>query len=437
MPVFDGPRAAVLSLLGAVLLSAAMCSSAQAQLLIGRIAFSDFDKPEVSILELESGKVSRKLRVADKRARLDASSDGRYVFISTGTAASRVQVLDTGVLIESHDDHWHVDKQRVRLLNYVATGAHVSHVKSGHGFTSLFFDGSTAEGNRASAKAILLDHSRLARNRTIMAAWHSPDRQHGMAVPLDADAWAVTVPDRTTGISHGSLPSAVQIIDAANGFAAIPLRGTSPGEFVSCPQVHGHAILDNVHAFGCGSTSGQEKRGGLLLFDKSEGGWGSRTLDYPDERRVSTLKAETNAQYLVGSYGQTGRRNALLRVKPTAVRLDSLDVWTIEGVQEPCQFEFTEDGRNIVNLLGDGTLRVYEIAPVWRELRRVAAVSAFDCSPRSVSPRSMLGIIGGSAIVTDPTNGRIRRFAVHSLELLLDWNVKGKPEGLTVASGRQ
>jgi len=75
MPVFDWPRAAGLLLLGAVLMSTAMSASAQAQLLIGRIAFSDFDKPEVSVLELESGKVSRKLRVADKRARLDASSD--------------------------------------------------------------------------------------------------------------------------------------------------------------------------------------------------------------------------------------------------------------------------------------------------------------------------------------------------------------------------
>lgn len=192
-----------------------------------------------------------------------------------------------------------------------------------------------------------------------------------------------------------------------------------------------------MHAFGCGSAPGQETRGGLLLLDRNGSGWGSRTLDYPDERRVSTLRAEKNAEYLVGSYGQAGRRNALLRVKPTAARLDSLDVWTIEGVQEPCQFEFTEDGRNIVNLLADGTLRVYEIAPVWRELRHVAAVPAFDCSSLSDSPRSMLGIIGGSAIVADPTNGRIQRFAVHSFELLLDWNVKGKPEGLAVASGRQ
>src|SRR5690606_3779593 len=98
--------------------------------------------------------------------------------------------------------------------------------------------------------------------------------------------------------------------------------------------------------------------------------------------------------------------------------------------QAVCQFAVTDDGRRVVNLLADGTLRLYDMQPAWKEMTRIATVPAFDCAFGAVTPRPTLGIDGGSVFVSDPVNSRIRELSVEVLQLRRDLRVGGKLEKL-------
>lgn len=419
----------------AALVTAMACAhAAHAQLLIGRVVYSDFAKPEVGVIDVESGKVSRIVRIATKRARLASSSDGRFVFITTGDANSRVQALDTGVLSEPHDDHWHIEKRSIRLLDFSVTGTRASHLVSGHGYTSIFFDGKPSEDGRGGARAVLVDHARLAKNRSIMAVWTSPARQHGMAVPLGAPLWAMTNPDALQPPGVVGMPSGLHIVDASQSFEIRAVLAADGKAGVQCEGIHGQATMGDLHAFGCNGGNGSRTTGGLLLLERKGNGLEARNLPYPDHQRVNAIKARSGGRYMVAAYGEGDRFNAFLRIDPQAKRLDLSDIWAPQDISSACQFEISGNGRHVVNLLGDGTLRVYEVSPVWKEVARVVAVPAFDCGVNSTGPRPSLGIVADSALVTDPTNRRIRRYDIASLALLSDWLVNGMPEGLATGS---
>jgi hypothetical protein len=427
-------RASRVGAIAALVMAMTSTGTAHAQLLIGRVVYSDFAKPEVGVIDVESGKVSRIVRVAAKRARLASSSDGRFVFVATGEAKSRVQALDTGVLLEPHDDHWHIEKRPSRLLDFVATGTKASHIVSGYGYTSIFFDGKSSEDGGGGARAVLVDHARLAKNRSIMAVWPSPARQHGMAVPLGAPLWAMTSPDVLQPPGVVEMPSGLHIVDASRSFENRAILAADGREGVQCEGIHGHTTMGELHAFGCRGGNGSSLPGALLFLERKGDGLEARNLPYPDHQRVNAIKARSGGRYMVAAYGEGDRFNAFLRIDPQAKRLDLSDIWAPQDISSTCQFEISGNGRHVVNLLGDGTLRVYEISPVWKEVGRVVAVPAFDCGVGSTGPRPSLGIVADSALVTDPTNRRIRRYDIASLALLTDWLVKGMPEGLATGS---
>jgi hypothetical protein len=329
------------------------------------------------------------------------------------------------------------------LLKLALTGNRPAHVNSGYGWTSVFYDGPRPSDRLEGAKAVLLDHTRLAKDRSIVLTWNSPSPQHGMAVPLGGNKWVVTSPNPAYAKQDpqaSSLANGLRILDAANRWEQVAaFDGTGSEPFV-CNGIHGHAALDDTHVFGCKErSSGDPGSGALFVLRKDPSGqWNSSKLAYPDDRRASTIVSHASASSMVANYGLGRRYDALIRIDPKATELPaSADVFTIPDGQAACQFEIAGDGRRVVNLLADGTLRVYEMKTSWKEVARVNAVAAFDCGFGAATPRPALGVDGDSVFVTDPVNRRIREFNVNMLGKPRDMRVDGMPEALAVRSSIQ
>ncbi len=109
------------------------------------------------------------------------------------------------------------------------------------------------------------------------------------------------------------------------------------------------------------------------------------------------------------------------------------DILQVPGNQSACQFEVSSDGKRVANLTPDGKLRVYEMAPVWKEVASFDAVPSFDCAFDAKEPQPNLAVIGGSAFISDPANKRIREYHLDTLKQGLDMPVDGSPA--TIASG--
>jgi hypothetical protein len=394
--------------------------------------YSDHERPVVRVLDLDTGKVTHTFRVPKPRASLATTDGGRFVVILTGDDKGTVRILDTGLVFEAHGDHRDVEKRDVRMLKLALTGDRPAHVLSGHGHTSVFYDGPRQSENKGSAKAVLLDHTRLARDRTIFLSWTSSHRQHGLAVPLGEGLWAMSNPNPAyvrQEPNASSLATGLGIVDATRRWEQIATFDNV------CPEMHGHASRGEVHVFGCGERSSDNAQSGslLLLDPEAEKKWSMRTLAYPDDRRVSTLKSGGEGRLVVGNYGKGQRYDALIRIDVDAKSLATdADVFPIPDNQAVCQFEVTEDGRRVFNLLADGTLRLYALSPAWKEVARIDAVSPFDCAFGATTPRPTLGVDGESAYVSDPAKKQIREFAIDGLKLRRDLRVGGVPEKLAV-----
>jgi hypothetical protein len=411
--------------------TATFVSAQDHEVLRGRLVFSDHEKAVVRVLDLDSGKVTHTFPVPKARPSLAASHDGRYVVIPIGDDKGTVRVLDTGLVLEAHGDHQDVEKGAVRLLKTTVTGERPAHVLSGHGWTSVFFDGPRPADRLSGARAVLLDHKRLARNGNIVLTWNSISPQHGMAVPLGQNLWVMTNPNGAYAKQEpnaSSLPTGVQIVDASRRWERIAAFDNI------CPEMHGHGARGGSHVFGCKERSADDPRSGslLVLGTDARGQWTSRALVYPDDRRVSTLKSGGDGGVVVGNYGRGRRYDALIKIDATSSGLVSADVFAVPDNQAACQFEVTSDGRRVVNLLADGSLRLYDMSPAWKEVARFEAVPAFDCAFGAATPRPALGIGGDTVFVSDPVTRRIREFRVDGMKLKRDLRVDGKPEKLAV-----
>lgn len=428
-----------LSAAAALLAALSADASAHEHVSRGRLVFADHEKPVVSVLDLDTAKVTHSFEVSRPDPTLIATEGGRFVVIRTGDDAGTIRVLDSGLFYESHEDHFDIEKGEVKLLDLVLTGDRPSHVVSDHGWLTVFYDGQRPWLGRSDPKTVVIRLDDLDDGTAEPTVWPAPAPQHGIAVPLGDDRFLISVSKeayaRGDDKSVSSRPNGFQILDKAEGWKTIASFNDTADPDRSCKEFHGHASLQDVHVFGCHVRIENDPAGdgGVLVVGKGpDGAWGSRKLAYPDGRRASTIKAGPAGRYLIANYGGDHGRpyDALLRIDPAAEALTAGDVFQIPDGQSVCQYEVTGDGKRVVNLTQDGRLRVYDIAPEWKVVATFDAVPAFDCAWDAATPAPTVAIIGNSAFVSDPENGRIREFYLNSLKQGLDIPVGGKPSAI-------
>lgn len=399
----------------------------------GRLVFADHEKPVVRVLDLDSGEVSHTFDVPKANPGFTAAEGGRFVVIKTGDEAGTLRLLDTGLRYESHGDHTDIDKGEVRLLDLVVRGDNPAHIISKNGQLALFYDGARPWERKSEPKAVLVELKSLEAGKPVADIWPSPAPQHGIAVPLGERQWLFSLPNEVYAKgedrSASSRPNGFQILERGKDWTLLASFNDPGRADASCKLFHGYAEAGGRHVFGCNDGAD----GGVLVLSRSEkGGWGARKLAYPDGRRVSAVKGRAGAGHLVANYGLKGPYSALLRIDPTSAKLAASDVLEVPGGQPACQFDLSADGRRLANLTPDGRLRVYEIA-TWRQLADFEAVPGFDCQYGAKTPVPSLAIIGSSAFVSDPANGRIREFHLDTLRQGLDMPVGGMPANLASA----
>lgn len=404
----------------------------------GRLVFTDHAEPVVSVLDLDSGKVSHRFEVTKANPTLITTKDGRFVVIRTSDDEGTVRLLDTGQRFEAHGDHHDLEKSEPGLRDLVLTGSKPAHVVSDNGWLTVFYDGDRPWNGPSDHKIVFIDEAALAAGEVEPLARATPHPQHGIAVPLGNDLFLVSVSNeayaRGDDQNASARPDGFEIVDRAADWAVVADLNDTGDADRSCNLFHGHAGLGGIHVFGCEADLGEApgSHGGVLVVAEGDGGWTSRKLAYPDGRRSSTIKSG-GGRYLVGNYGGGSGSlpyAALLRIDPTVEALSAEDILELPEGQEVCQFEVLGNGKGVVNLTADGKLRVYELDPVWREAATFDAVAAFDCAWNAPSPQPGLALVGNSAFVSDPENGRIREFYLNTLKEGLDFAVDGLPARL-------
>lgn len=389
----------------------------------GRLFFTDNDAPVLRVLDLDEGRVTHELPVENPSARLVGLSGGEYLAASLGDAAGTIRFLDTGLVFEEHGDHRDVEKSEPRLLPLRLQGVKPGHIVEGEGRVAVFYDG--AREPRTDAVAYLVDLARLEEASEPAGRWQSPGPQHGIAVPLRDGRLLVSTPNPAYVAGEkdaSSLPIGFRLLDARGAVLAELDRPDDPAR--RCRGYHGYAVRGELHLFGCFMR--QEGHplsdGGVLLLRDAAAGVETRKLDYPDDRRTSTLRSG-GGRWVVGNYGKPGEYRAFLRIDPDAAALSSADVMAVAGGQIVCQFEVSGD--RLVNLTPDGTLRLYDVAS-WRELASRPVVAPFDCT-WNAPMRPELVRMGETVYVSDPAGGAIHELSSVDLTLLRRLEVGGKP----------
>ena len=245
-----------------------------------RLAVADGKDAVVHLLDVESGDVLATFGVASP-ARVYAGADGTLAY-AVQMDGNQVNIIDTGIRFEPHDDHLHLELVEPALLDFALTGTRPIHFVAHDDQIAIFNDGDGV--------AALFNESMVRRGGEVTLI-DSGRPHHGVAVPL-GDAVLISLPDPND--PEAALPVGVSVRN---------LDSEEIADFDGCPRLHGEASIGHdAVAFGCVD--------GVLIVERDGDGWSSRKIDNPVENpnnsRVGTLIYNEHSGLLVGNFSREG-----------------------------------------------------------------------------------------------------------------------------------
>ncbi|MFK7988789.1 MAG: hypothetical protein AB8I08_22405 [Sandaracinaceae bacterium] len=232
----------------------------------------DLDGEEPALLETYS---------LDAPGRAYADLHGRYAYL-VQRDANRVQVLESGILFESHVDHYHISERAPAMLDLALTGSGPTHFVPHGGWVASFYDGSGDVD-------VLQERTISAGMPTVQTVSTGP-AHHGVAVVASGHVLA------TIGTEGEALPSEVGIWRVGE------LDGAAVATAGPCPGLHGEGASEGVVAFGCTD--------GVLLLQYDEDHFDPVKIDNPsgtaEGTRVGTLVGHEELPVLIGNWGSEG-----------------------------------------------------------------------------------------------------------------------------------
>ena len=217
--------------------------------LVGRLLIGDGETGMMSVIDLEHGDVEQDAFDLGSRAgRIYATKNGRFA-IAVSSDANTAHVFDGGIYLEAHGDHFDQVEEDVERLGIDLSGDRPVHLYVGTEWATIFYDNS--------GDVVFLNEHELEEEGSA----HVPPRinvgaQHGAAVPMEGDVFAVSVqhPDYESDPSEYRSPVGAEIVD---------LSGNVLHHDEGCEGLHGDAGNGHMAVFGC--------VGGVLAVEAHDG----------------------------------------------------------------------------------------------------------------------------------------------------------------------
>ena len=368
---------------------------------MGRLLIGDGETGMMSVIDLEHGDVEQDAFDLGSRAgRIYSTKNGRFA-IAVSSDANTAHVFDGGIYLEAHGDHFDLVEEDVERLGIDLSGDRPVHLYVGAEWATIFYDGS--------GDVVFLNEHELEEEGSA----HVPPRlnfgaQHGAAVPLEDDLFAVSVqhPNYASDPAEYRLPVGAEIVD---------LEGNVLHHAEGCEGLHGDAGNGHAAVFGCiGGVLVLEEHGDH--FDEYFIGPPARS---PEDFRITSVWGYPGLHHFFGLGSAVG----LYIIEPEEGSMEQLIAASEE--LRPINVALSHDGEALLVVMSDGELRMYDA----HDLDLLASADDFLTEPVETGfwARPHAVTAPGAVFITDSLGGEVLQLDDHDLEVVNHWDVDGNP----------
>ncbi len=366
----------------------------------GRLLIGDGDGSGLTIIDLESGEVHQNaIDLGSRAGRIYPSSSGRFA-IAVSSDANTAHIIDGGIYLEEHGDHFDEVETAVRSMDIDLSGDRPVHLYVSGERSVIFYDGS--------GDVVIIDEHELEHDGDgYTPIVFNAGPQHGGAVPLEHDLIATTIKHpEYLGNPEARRPIGADIRD---------LDGNVLYSAEGCPDLHGDAGNGHMAVFGC--------TGGVLAVEAHDG-------DY-DHVFVPAPAGSPQDFRLTSVFGYPGLHHFFALGSSVGLYI----VEPEDGVMEqfipasddlmPIQVAFSYDGELLLVLMSDGELRSYDAHD--GDLLESASGFLSDEIDPGFWARPHIATAPGHIFITDSAAGEVIALDADHLEVVDHWDVDGKP----------
>lgn len=370
-------------------------------LTMGRLLVADHTDSTARLYDLDDAAPTLlETFTLDGPARAYADLHGRYAYL-VQRGADRVQILESGVLFESHVDHYHISEGPPEMLALTMTGSAPTHFVPHGGWVASFYDGS--------GDVDVLQERSISAGAPMVRTVSTGPAHHGVAVVATGHVLA------TIGTEGESLPTEVGI------WPVLELDGPPEATAGPCPGLHGEAAGGDVVAFGCSD--------GVLLLEHHGDHFDSVKVDNPmgtvDGTRIGRLVGHEELPVLIGNWGSEG----LAIVDPVARSITP--VLTDSPV---VSFALDMHGEHLFALTADGMLHRLVPTDGTADGAPIAITGMIDLMGGHGAARPALSPGAGRIYVVLPDDGEVVEVHAESWQLERRLSVPGVPHSIAVVS---
>ena len=369
--------------------------------LAGRLLIGDGETGDLSVIDLETGHVHQnEFDLGSRAGRIYPTKSGRFA-VAVSSDANAVNIVDGGLYLEAHGDHFDLVERDVSLLGIDLMGDRPVHMYVGDEWATVYYDGS-------GDFVLINEHELEEGGESYQPITMNAGPHHGAVIPLEGDLFAVSLqhPDFAQDPREYRLPIGAEIWD---------LDGNVLHSAEGCPDLHGDAGNGHMAVFGC--------TGGVLMVEAHDGHYEdafiSAPAGSPDDFRLTSVWGYDGLDHFFALGSAVG----LYVVEPEEGEMDQL-IPATEDLR-PIQVALSHDGELLLVVMSDGELRLYEA----HDLDLLASTS--DALTGEIDPgfwaRPHIATAPGHIFVTNSGEGEVIALDAHDLEEVGHWEISGAP----------
>jgi len=370
-------------------------------LTMGRLLVADHEEATAWLFDLdETEPALLETFTLSGPARAYAGMHGRYAYL-VQRGSDEVAVVESGILFESHVDHYHITEGEPQMLDLVLNGSAPTHFVHHAGWVASFYDGSGDVD-------VLQERSISAGMPDVQTVSTGP-AHHGVAVVAMGHVLA------TIGTEGESLPTQVGIWPIGE------LDGPPEAMAGPCPGLHGEAATGEVVAFGCSD--------GVLLVEHHGDHFDPVKIDNPagtaEGTRVGTLAAHHELPVMIGNWGSEGF--AIIDPEARSITPVLTDAPVVT-------FALDMHGEHLFALTADGMLHRFEAAEGVPAGDPMMVTGPIDLMGGHGAARPALTPGAGRMYLALPSDGEIVEIHNEELEIERRIMIPGVPHSIAVVS---